>query len=884
MRQDDFRGQSIPLHFCRPAHCARILVIALMLRLSAFCYAQEAGFISFIFDTDADNAIICSADGRNVYACGVNSIAVFQRRDDIDTLEAIQVLNNDHQGVRDVHNVTDLALAPDGRYLYGVCQNQQTLLLFARDTTTGKIALRQVIQDSVFGRQRGAVPFVERNHKLLISPDGRHLYWFYSGIGIVSTFARDVESGEIEKVQVLRNGVPELGGFNVPAWIAISSDGKHLYGGGNNGTKMVIFGRNLNSGKITYQDLYDTGPTPDGRWERGSITASPDGVNIYVINLSVGKLFVFARNEVHGELESRQTINHNSPENLVTSPDGSHIYFIHYDNASYFALYQRDDSTDQLAVVDDHLLKIDYYLSDQPSRICISPNGDAIYMIDGQSRHSVFKRDTSTGVLLLAQQFKNNIGGTDRLHGSRTVAVSPEGKFLYVAANDGREDIGISVFSRDQANGQITLSEIYPLDYFGTIVLPADGKHLYVTKAENLPLEVFARDEQSGSLRRQEPQGDSSGASFVHPALFSANGKHLYANSLWDMTVFQREPMNGQLTRVQRINCQDYDLGEVFGLAISPDDSFLYRYSFDLPIEGFQIATFARDPASGQLRFLHKIENGYLPGFYLGPVPPPASTIIISPDGRHVYVAATEPHINAYYDATLCAYSRNPATGELTFVQALRFGDWWEMRDLGISLDGSEVYALMSSGGSSSELAILDRDANTGRLTVNKRFASWKEGVYGMFSSWDLTLSPDGRFIYIADTGGLATFATGRGSTSVITDKNPPATLPHTLTLEQNYPNPFSSLSTSATLGASTTTIRYEIPVASQQTVPVELAIYNLHGQLVRTLVNELKIGGRYSAAWNAFDAHGKPVPSGLYFYRLKSGDSIITRRLLLIK
>lgn len=845
---------------------------------SGVTQSQTPRFISFIADTHIGYCITASPDGKNVYAGGAFTLAAFARSDS-DTLRLLQIFNNDHRDADGIHHIIDLVVTPDGRFLYAVEINNQSLLLFARDTNTGKLNLLESFSDGAFASLYVGIPFEEGNYKLLLSPDATHLYWLYSprwnySDNRIVVFARNSQTGWIEKTQTLRDDDSGFHQYKIPSSLALSPDGKNFYGGGYNGNNLLMFSREKETGKITFQKAYEAISSPNNGWYESGTVVTPDGAAVYTASFYSNVLTGFKRHLENGELTLIENRGLHGIVKILVSPDGSHLYA----GSGYLTTFERSRQSGTLISVDTTIVD-----AKAPAGIAISPDGRNIYgtSISGLT---IVQRDTVTGRLSISKRLNRNLGGTDRLHGARAVAISPEGKFLYVAANDGREDIGISVFSRDQANGQITLSESYPLDYFGTIVLPADGRHLYVTKAENLPLEVFARDEQSGSLRRQEPQGDSSGASFVHPALFSANGKHLYVNSLWDMTVFQREPMNGQLTRVQRINCQDYDLGEVFGLAISPDDSFLYRYSFDLPIEGFQIATFARDPASGQLRFLHKIENGYLPGFYLGPVPPPASTIIISPDGRHVYVAATEPHINAYYDATLCAYSRNPATGELTFVQALRFGEWWEMRDLGISLDGSAVYALMSSGGSSSELAILDRDTDSGRLTVNKRFESWKEGVYGMFSSWDLTLSPDGRFIYIADTGGLATFATGRNTTSITEKLDNHVTVPQTLQLEQNYPNPFSSLTTSATLGAATTTIRYEILVASKQAVPVELAIYNLHGRLVRTLVNELKIGGRYSAVWNAFDAHGKPVPSGLYFYRLKSGDSIITRRLLLIK
>lgn len=111
--------------------------------------------------------------------------------------------------------------------------------------------------------------------------------------------------------------------------------------------------------------------------------------------------------------------------------------------------------------------------------------------------------------------------------------------------------------------------------------------------------------------------------------------------------------------------------------------------------------------------------------------------------------------------------------------------------------------------------------------------------------------------------------------------ENESATLPAEYRLEQNYPNPFS-LNQSGR-GVATTLIAYEIAATHAQTANVELALYNVQGQLVRTLVQEAKAPGKYSARWNGLDASGRRVPSGIYFYRLKIGATAIVRRLLVL-
>jgi len=96
------------------------------------------------------------------------------------------------------------------------------------------------------------------------------------------------------------------------------------------------------------------------------------------------------------------------------------------------------------------------------------------------------------------------------------------------------------------------------------------------------------------------------------------------------------------------------------------------------------------------------------------------------------------------------------------------------------------------------------------------------------------------------------------------------AGIPSNFNLEQNYPNPFNPI----------TTINYQVP---EQTI-VELSIYNILGQKVRTLVNENKSPGYYDITWNGRDDSGVPVASGIYFYRLKTESYIKTRRMVLIR
>jgi len=93
---------------------------------------------------------------------------------------------------------------------------------------------------------------------------------------------------------------------------------------------------------------------------------------------------------------------------------------------------------------------------------------------------------------------------------------------------------------------------------------------------------------------------------------------------------------------------------------------------------------------------------------------------------------------------------------------------------------------------------------------------------------------------------------------------------PNSFSLNQNYPNPFNP----------STEIKYQLPVGSM----VSLKIYDLLGREITTLVNEVKSAGKHQITWNGEDSFGKKVTSGIYFYTIKAGNYVETKKMILMK
>lgn len=93
---------------------------------------------------------------------------------------------------------------------------------------------------------------------------------------------------------------------------------------------------------------------------------------------------------------------------------------------------------------------------------------------------------------------------------------------------------------------------------------------------------------------------------------------------------------------------------------------------------------------------------------------------------------------------------------------------------------------------------------------------------------------------------------------------------PSELELEQNYPNPFNP----------TTHISFKIPQKSK----VFLEIFNIFGKRITTLVNDELDAGKHTVEWNGRDEYGNLVASGVYFYRISTGKTSITKKMTLLR
>jgi hypothetical protein len=158
---------------------------------------------------------------------------------------------------------------------------------------------------------------------------------------------------------------------------------------------------------------------------------------------------------------------------------------------------------------------------------------------------------------------------------------------------------------------------------------------------------------------------------------------------------------------------------------------------------------------------------------------------------------------------------------------------------------------------------VASRDINPNFQTTGKWYDFFSGDSFNVSNTQDLINLQPGEF-YIYSTKKLPTPEQGI-LTSLRDFNSSDNSVPLEFNLEQNYPNPFNP----------TTSIKFSIPTSEF----VSLKIFDILGKEIAALVNEQKAAGTYTISFDAAD-----LSSGVYFYRLNSGDKIEIKKMLLVK
>jgi hypothetical protein len=155
----------------------------------------------------------------------------------------------------------------------------------------------------------------------------------------------------------------------------------------------------------------------------------------------------------------------------------------------------------------------------------------------------------------------------------------------------------------------------------------------------------------------------------------------------------------------------------------------------------------------------------------------------------------------------------------------------------------------------------------TGQLCVDSIGATETGGG----TDWDWLFTPEEAPVTFNGTSGAICWTITNlthSDVQQISDNDLP--LPTDFNLGQNYPNPFNP----------STTFDFALPERAQ----VNISIYNVLGQKVKTLADAEYQAGRYSVDWNGTADDGSSSATGIYFYRMNANDFQATKKLMLLK
>jgi DNA-binding beta-propeller fold protein YncE len=380
--------------------------------------------------------------------------------------------------------------------------------------------------------------------------------------------------------------------------------------------------------------------------------------------------------------------------------------------------------------------------------------------------------------------------------GSRAVALSPDGRNLYVAAAGSD---AIAVFARNARTGRLTqprgaagciaaqgadgCATALAFDGPNSVAVSPDGRNVYATSVGSEAVTVFDRNLKTGALT-QHLGGGSCFAAVALPGctvgrgllgpdvvVASPDGRNVYVGSFFGnaVAVFNRDPAGGSLTQpsdasgclvqAATANCTTaLALGSIEGIAISGDGKSLYLGA----AVSEAVVVLARNPSTGALTQATDgsgcIVTVPLTGCTTGAQLNGADAVALSPDGDDVYVTSLfSKSATSFTRSTAGMLTQKPGTaGCLVFLRATgcSFGRAVSAPEgIAVSPDGANVYVASYAPGT---VAVLKRNRRSGAVAQLPLRAGCVGSVpdcspaRALSGVGSLVLSPDGRYLYAA--------------------------------------------------------------------------------------------------------------------------------------
>ena len=702
--------------------------------------------------------IVISPDNNFVYVSSGSYafVSIFQRQADgsLSYVGSVDTYNTQYSNSLALR---EMALSADGKTLYVSTYGGQSLLVFSRDLSTGKLTFVENLKGNK-----------NYNH-LVVSSDGLNLYTgtssFISGLDIFSAkangdyseqqptvFAEHLDFSDIDldaldnyqgaSITVVRNGganSDDLFGFSTGNGLSLEGgqvflDNQPIAEVSNSGgTLKVTFSAEVTQeqvNQVLHQLTYANGA--DSQPARVDLQISfSDGSKSVSSGLT---LLLNQAPDIGNPGYSLPAATGNSPYTVTLPSD-------------LFSDAEGDSLTWDLSGLPAGLSfdAATLTLSGTPSGLGVGEHALTLRVVDNlgnatertitlqvaadPSQVPSLGGDSSS--LEYAGNTDGNVPGSDGsvLAGAKDTVVSGDGKYLYVVSISPDGPSSVSVFSR-AADGSLTwvqsLSDSAIAGLAGAlkVVVSADQQSLYVIGSDANSLLVFSRDSDSGQLTLRSTLAGPADSSITAVA---SHGDQVYVASGDSVRVYQQQS-DGQLTLLRTYQDGVGGLDGLQGvqhLLVSADGRFLFiGASGDNSID-----TAMAINSDGSLTLINTLVGSSADSAFF------IQALSVSADGKTLYA------LNNDTQQTLEILAIG-ADGRLSLVSSLALDG--SVTDIQVAADGSAVFVI------GSEIQVFKRDSG-GQLTLQGSFDRWDNpwGI-GFADLTSASLSPDGKQLYIS--------------------------------------------------------------------------------------------------------------------------------------
>ena len=725
--------------------------------------------------------ITVSPDGNHVYtaAWDESALTVFSRNSSTGGLTYVEMQKDGVNGVDGLKQARSVTVSPDGNHVYATGRSDHSVTVFSRDLSSGVLTYVEVHKDGVGGNFG-----LERPYSVNVSPDGNHVYVSSWGDAALTVFVRNKSTGSLTFVESQMDGSGGVDGLDAANHVTVSPDGNHVYTTGFLDDSVGVFSRNSSTGTsatvtgLTNGTSYTfTVSATNGGLTTGSasgpsnsitpatVPGAPTGVTSTGGPGTTATISWTPPASNGGSPITLYTVT-SSPDNLTATATGTSTTLTGFTYGTEYTFTVTATNSAGTGPASD---------SSNPGTFVTYPgaptgvsatggNGQATvswtppsfnggapitrYTITS-SPGGVTTSENVTGITYVEMQ-KDGENGVDGIDDASDVAVSPDGKHVYVTS---LSDHAVAVFSRNLSTGALTYVEMQKdgvnnvdgLHSASSVKVSPDGSHVYVVGANDHAVAVFLRNSSAGRLTYLEVHKDGvngvDGLRYPADIELSPDGNHIYVAGYLDnaVSVFSRNSSTGLLTYVEMqkdgVNGVE-GLEKAFSVAVSPDGNHVY-------VGGWAdnaVAMFSRNTSTGALTYLEVYEDGVGGVDGLDGV----NNVKVSPDGNNVYVAGWEDH-------SVAVFSRNVLTGVLTYVEVHKDGVGGiiglERADsVAISPDGNHVYV---SAFIDDAVSVFSRNSSTGVLTYIEMQKDGVNGVDGFDGASRIAISPEGNNVYV---------------------------------------------------------------------------------------------------------------------------------------